>query len=184
MMNTKTKNKILGILTAIIASIIPAVLFGKYIEAIFFLVCHTIIRPQYEMEYHHIIPAMCRTITCAVFFFGVSFVLPLSISLMSAIPINYFIGWIGCTKAERDYFERKCIEYQDKFCDEKQELLRKCRLAKLSERDTILAKMYLYEKKTPKDIWYWLCEQKKYDTLEWDSLYVILYRIAKKIEKI
>ena len=183
-MKSKTKNIILGILTAIIVSAIPAIIFGKWVEAIIFVLCHTFIRPQFEKEYHHILPSICRTITAIVFFFGISFVLPIEISLMSAIPICYFIGWVGCNKAQRDYYERKFYELQEKFCNNEQELLRKCRLAKLSERDTILAQMYLVEKKTPKDIWLWLCEQKYYEKLEWDSIYVILYRITKKVEKI
>lgn len=183
-MKSKTRNIILGIITAIIASLIPAIIFGKWKEAIVFIISHTFIRPQFEREYHHIMPSMCRTITAVVFFFGITFVLPFEISFISAIPICYFIGWIGCNKAQRDYYERKFYELQEKFCNSEQELKRKCRLAKLSERDTILAKMYLYEKKTPKDIWYWLCSQNYYDKLEWDSLYVILNRIANKINKI
>ena len=183
-MTTKLKNKILSLLTVIIASFIPAILLDKYLEAIFFLICHCLIRPQFNEQYHNIIPKICRNITGCVCFFGITFVLPLSISLMSAIPINYFIGWIGCTKAERDYYKRKCNEYKEKYCNDKEELLRKCRLAKLSERDTLLAQMYFYENKTPKDIWYWLCQQKYYDTLEWDSLYVVLCRIGKKLDKI
>jgi hypothetical protein len=102
-MNTKTKNLILTLIVVLIASLIPAIIFGKWLEAIIFLLCHTLIRPQYDLQYHNIIPIICRTITGCVVFFGISFVLPLSMSLLSAIPINYFIGWIGkiCAKNNR-----------------------------------------------------------------------------------
>lgn len=114
-MTTKTKNTILGYLTLIIASAIPAIIFGKWLEAIIFVVCHTLIRPQFPKQYHHIIPSMCRTITACVFFFGVSFTLPLEISLLSAIPINYFISWIGFTKAQLNKMEVMYEKLQDKL---------------------------------------------------------------------
>lgn len=57
-----------------------------------------------------------------------------------------------------------------------------CRNAKLGERDTKLAFMRFYENKSPKEIWLWLCDQKHYDQIEWDSLYVTLNRIAKKLK--
>lgn len=120
-MTTKTKNAVLGYLTLIIASLIPAIIFGKWLEAIIFVVCHTLIRPQFPKQYHHIIPAMCRTITSCVFFFGVSFTLPLEMSLLSAIPINYFISWIGFTKAKLDKLEvlyEKLQNRLDKVIDE------------------------------------------------------------------
>ena len=99
------KNTILLFLVVIIASLIPALIFGKWIEAIIFILCHTLIRPQFLKQYHHIIPAMCRTISAVVVFFGISFILPLEWSLFSAIPINYFISWVGCVKRERDDLE-------------------------------------------------------------------------------
>lgn len=181
-MKTKTKNKFLAVATSVIAIFIPAFIFNKYIEGIIFFFCHWFIREQFPKQYHHILPAMCRLITSIVFFFGVSFVLPFGISLFSAIPINYFIGWVGYTKKQADYYELKCKRLQEKFCNEKELLLYKCRKAKLSQRDTEIAILYLYDKKTPKEIWIWLCESKIYDPIEWDSVYIILNRINKKLK--
>lgn len=183
-MNTKIKNEILGILTAITASLIPALIFNKWIEAVVFVVCHTLVRPQFPRQYHHIIPAMCRLITALVFFFGISFVLPLSWSLASAIPINYFISWVGFEKASADYYQRKCEELQSQLHDTKGELIHRCRLAELSKRDTEIAVKYYYEKMTPKDIWLWLCDSKIYDDVEWTTVYQILWRIGNKIKNI
>lgn len=183
-MNTKTKNEILSVLTVIVASSIPALIFNKWIEAAVFIMCHTLVRPQFPRQYHHVIPAMCRLITALVLFFGVSFVLPFGLSLFSAVPINYIISWIGFEKAQLDYYTRKCAELQERFCNEKEELLRKCRLANLSKRDTEIAVMYYYDKMTPKEIWLWLCESKEYDEVEWDTVYQLLWRIGKKIKNI
>jgi hypothetical protein len=127
---------------------------------------------------------MCRLITSVVFFFGVSFVLPFGLSLFSAIPINYFIGWVGFTKKQADDYELKYERLREKYCNEKEELLLKCRTAKLSQRDTEIAVLYFYEKKTPKEIWLWLCEHKVYAPIEWDSVYVVLNRIGKKIKSV
>ena len=115
-MKTKTKNKILAILVLIVASCIPALIFGKWLEAIIFNICHYLIRPQFPKEYHHIIHSICRTITSCVLFFGVSFTLPLEFSLLSAIPINYFISWVGFTKKNSDDFEVECEELKER-CD-------------------------------------------------------------------
>jgi hypothetical protein len=183
-MKTKTKNLILLFLVVIIASLIPALVFGKWIEAVIFILCHTLIRPQFRKQYHHVIPAICREISGVVAFFGISFVLPLGWSLFSAVPINYFIGWIGCIKRDRDDLEVKCMWLRDKMQQPETQLILKCRMAGLSERDTKIAKMYYIDRKRPKDIWYWICEHKEYDSIEWDSVHQLLWRIGKKINKI
>lgn len=189
-MNTKTKNLILSILVVIVASSVPAIIFGKYLEALTFLIAHTLIRPQFERQYHHIVPAICREITGVVFFFGIVMSLPISISLVSAIPINYLVGWIGDVTATRDFYEVQCNTMKariekllEKLKDPRQELLIKCRDAKLSARDTEIALMYYCDRKTPKDIWLWLCESREYEDIEWDSVYRLLWTIGKKLNK-
>lgn len=190
-MKTKTKNLILILLVAIIASLIPALLFGKWLEAIIFLIAHTLIRPQFPRQYHNIIPAICRTISAYVLFFGISFTLPLELSLFSAIPINYLISWVGFTKAEADYYEVQCRIEKDKVNtlllkleDPKDKLLRQCAKAKLSARDTEIAVKYYIERMTAKDIWLWLCTQKFYEPIEWDSVHQVLWRIGKKLNSV
>lgn len=182
-MKTKIKNFILAIITSVIAIFIPSLIFGKWVEGIVFFFCHWFIREQFEKQYHHIIPAMCRLITSIVFFFGVSFILPFGLSLFSAIPICYFISWIGYTKKQADYYELQCQRLKEKYCNEKEDLLVKCRDAKLSQRDTEIAIKYFYEHKTPKEIWLWLCNHKVYEPIEWDCIYVLINRIGKKIQK-
>lgn len=183
-MKTKTKNTILLFLVVIIASLIPALIFGKWIEAIIFILCHTLIRPQFLKQYHHIIPAICRSISSIVVFFGISFILPLEWSLLSAIPINYFISWVGFIKRDRDVLEVKCMWLRQKLEQPETKLLLKCRIAGLSDRDTKIAKMYYIDRKTPKDIWLWICEHKEYESVEWNTIYQTLWRIGKKINNV
>lgn len=183
-MKTKTKNLILAIITSVVAIFIPSLIFNKWIEGVAFFFCHWFIREQFSMQYHHIVPAMCRLITSIVFFFGVSFILPLGLSLFSAIPICYFISWVGYTKKQADYYQLQCERLKEMYCNEKEGLLVKCRQAKLSERDTEIAIKYFYEHKTPKEIWLWLCQHKVYEPIEWDCIYILINRIGKKIQNI
>lgn len=182
-MKAKTKNTILAIITSVVAIFIPSIIFNKWIEGVVFFFCHWFIREQYPMQYHHIVPAMCRLITSIVFFFGTTFMLPMPLSVVSGIPICYFISWVGYTKKLADHYEYQYEKLKDKYCNEKEDLLRRCRLAKLSARDTEIAVMYFYERKTPKEVWLWLCQHKTYSPLEWDSLYVQINRIGNKINK-
>lgn len=113
-MNTKTKNLILTLIVIIVASLIPAIIFGKWLEAIIFICCHILIRPQFDLQYHNIVPIICRTISGLVAFFGILFVLPFAISLLSAISINYFIAWLGMIKAKNDKLELKIARLKEK----------------------------------------------------------------------
>ena len=62
-------------------------------------------------------------------------------------------------------------------------MIEECRKVKLSKRDTEIAVKYFVEHQTPKEIWTWLCQNKEYDTIEWDSVYNLLWRIGRKINK-
>lgn len=181
-MKIKFKNIVMAVLSSVTAIFLPALLFNKWIEAVVFFVCHWLIREQFPKQYHHIVLATCRLITSAVFFFGVSFVLPKELSLFSAIPICYLISWVGFTKKQADDYEVQCNRLREKYCNEKGNLLVKCRKANLSQRDTDIAVLYFYEHKTPKEIWLWLCKHKLYEPIEWDSVYVTLNRIGKKLK--
>lgn len=154
-MKTKTKNSILAIITSIVAIFIPSLIFGKWIEGIVFFFFHWFIREQFPKQYHHIIPAMCRLITSVVFFFGVSFCLPLALSLFSAIPICYFISWIGFTKKQADDFEVKYLrlkrelekksEFNIETCT-KEQLIARCNELHFSNDKTELAIEFFIKK--------------------------------------
>ena len=128
-MSKKTKNLILAILVTIVTIYLPAFILNKWIEASIFLLCHSLIRPQFKKQYHHILHSMCRLITCCVFFFGVSFVLPFELSLISAIPINYLIGWVGFSKKQADEFEIKYLRLKEKLEERKSFSTDMCRFS-------------------------------------------------------
>lgn len=147
-MKRKTKNLILAIAVSVVAIFIPSWLTGKWFEGVVFFICHWLIREQFSQQYHHIIPSMCRLITSVTFFFGVSFILPFTLSLISAIPINYFIGWIGFTKSQADYYEYRYEKMKSKLeknkdfstdnCTE-EELISRCKELHMKKEDTTIA---------------------------------------------
>lgn len=147
-MKAKIKNLILAIAVSVVAIFLPAWILNKWFEGVFFFICHWLIREQFPKQYHHIIPSMCRLITSVIFFFGVSFILPFALSLFSAIPINYFIGWVGFTKKQADSYQtkyerlkaklEKSAEFDLDNCT-REELISRCTELKFSEEDTELA---------------------------------------------
>ena len=158
-MRAKIKNIILAIVVTAIAIILPAWLLNKWVEGIIFFVCHWLIREQFKEQYHHIIPAVCRVITGAVFFFGICFVCPITVSLISAIPINYLIGWVGFTKKQADTYEvkynalREQLEADSKFNIETcttEELIERCRELKFTEENIDFAIEFFIKKTSRK----------------------------------
>jgi hypothetical protein len=154
-MKTKTKNLILAIITSVVAIFIPSAIFNKWIEGVVFFFGHWLIREQFPKQYHHIIPSMCRLITATIFFFGASFILPLGWSLFSVVPINYFIGWVGFTKKQADYYELKYTRLKQKLEQNKEfntdtctedELIARCKELRLNEENTNLAIEFFIKK--------------------------------------
>jgi hypothetical protein len=184
-MHIRTKNKILAVATSVAAIFVPALLLGKVSEGVVFFFCHWLIREQFPKQYHHIIPSMCRLITSVVFFFGVSFVLPFSLSIFSAIPINYFIAWVGYTKKQCDDYEYKYeqlkaqIEKDHKFSVDnctKEQLLARCRELGMSKENTDLAVELFVDKVSRKEL-----AQKHFITE--DGIKVKKRRMKEKLNK-
>ena len=80
---------------------ICAWVFNKYAEAIMFCVSHTIIRAIFKKQYHCGKTAICLFLTFTIAFFGIMYTLPVEVSLLSAIPICWFISWVGFIAQDR-----------------------------------------------------------------------------------
>ena len=82
-------------------------LFDKWILAPMVYISDIVVRLQFEKQYHcthskHAIAvALCMWLTCTVIFFTVAVALPLSISLLSCLPVSYFSAWIGYIAQDR-----------------------------------------------------------------------------------
>lgn len=80
---------------------ICAWVFNKYTEAIMFCVSHTIIRAIFNKQYLCGKTAICLFLTFTIAFFGIMYTLPVEVSLLSAIPICWFISWVGFIAQDR-----------------------------------------------------------------------------------
>ena len=147
-MKAKIKNLLLAIIVSVVAIFIPSFLLNKWVEGIFFFICHWLIRYQFPKQYHHVVPSMGRLITSIVFFFGVSFIFPFGLSLLSAIPITYFISWVGFTKKQADYYETKYLrlkeelESKETFCVDdctEEQLRKRCKELNFTPENTEIA---------------------------------------------
>ena len=76
-------------------------LFDKIIVSVIFSIAHTFIRFKFEKQYHSKSISICMFITLTVAFFGISYCLPLNSSMLSAVPICYFISWVGYITQDR-----------------------------------------------------------------------------------
>lgn len=140
----KLKNAIMAVLVSGAAIIIPAYLFDKWVEAIFFFFCHWLIREQFQYQYHCSTHAKCRFVTIIVFVVGMVLIVPIRFSLFSAIYLCYFIGYIGYMKKKLDKTEAKIDRLTapkpfDCLTCTQTELLKRCEEVHLSEDNTKLA---------------------------------------------
>ena len=82
-------------------------LLDKIIEAILFAVSHTLIRPTLDKQFHCVQTArqkinyLCLSVTCVIIIFGVYVVLPISVSLVSAVPLAILVSYIGYVMQDR-----------------------------------------------------------------------------------
>lgn len=70
-------------------------LFDKWWQAIMFAVSHSIIRPQFDKQYHCGTTCQCLIVTLSILLFAIYFILPLELSLLSTLPITYLVCWVG-----------------------------------------------------------------------------------------
>ena len=80
-----------------------------------------------------------------------------------------------------DEMSKQIAELLAKETNPKDELLQLCAQNCISERDTKVAVMYYIDRKKPKEIWHWLCDNNQ--QMEYDSVYILLNRLNKKLKK-
>lgn len=166
-------------------------IFDKWLEALFFLISFFTLRYKFPTTFHANKILHCMIITNCMFAISIVLCPSIYMYVFGSLLFDYLDAFLLWYVQSREDFKRQkeCAEW---FCreliaqiTEKQnpyeELLERCRNAKLSERDTEIAIRYFYKRQTPKEIWLWLCESKDYETIEWDSVYRLLIRIGNKL---
>lgn len=105
-------------------------LFNKWIEGIMFCIAHICIRNTFDKKFHFNKLAYCITLTMAIVWFAIPITLPLSLSLLSSIPIAFLVCFFGFLAQDRlDLYKRnKALKEQvDKVNNQINELLAKIR---------------------------------------------------------
>ena len=130
-------------------------IFYKPIEACMFAVAHTVIRPAFKKQFHCATTRICLALTTTIAFFGIVAILPFNISLLSSIPLAFFISWVGYIAQDRidlALIVRKMqntIEQEEEFSVEnctEETLVARCKTLGFSEENTWLAVEFFVKK--------------------------------------
>lgn len=167
-------------------------IFNKWIEAILFLTAFFSLRYKFPTTFHSKSIVYCMIITNSMFMLSIVLCPYTNAYVFGALVFAYldtFILWfiqskeiLKQDKECAEWFARELIFQLGQYQNPKDELLLKCKKANLSKRDTEIAVKYYIEKMSPKDIWIWLSKSNEYETIEWDSVHQLLWRIGKKIK--
>lgn len=169
-----------------------AFIFDKWLEALCFVVSFFALRYKFPTTFHAKKILHCMAITNATFALSIVFCPSIYMYVFGGLLFAYldcFLLWyiqsredIKQDKECAEWFVRELTFQLKQYQNPHEQLLEKCCLAKLSKRDTEIAIKYYEEHNTPKEIWLWLCERKEYETIEWDSVHQLLWRIGRKIK--
>lgn len=162
--------------TIVVAFVVfMAWLLDKPTEAILFIISHIIIRARFDKQYHCGKTAICIVTTLTIACFGILSALPLSLSLLSTVPICFFVSWVGYIAQDR----LDLMTYRKLFT-KKEELIEKCSKLNYNPLKTEIAIKFFINKEKPKDVWLWLCETQE-NPMEWDSVKNLKYKMKKDL---
>lgn len=156
-------------------------IFDRYIVSAMFCISHVIIRKNFDKQYHCGTTAVCLVTTLSIAFFGIMSCFPLSVSLLSVIPVCFCISWVGYLAQDRI----DLVAYNKKLKEqttqtEMDKFIAKCKALNYNQLKTQIAIKFFIEKQTPKDVWYWLQETQE-NPVEWDSVRKMKYRMKKDL---
>lgn len=170
-----------------------AFILNKWIEAVIYLVSYFSLRYKFPTTFHAESILYCMLITNGLFITSIILCPDANTYIFGGVIFAFLttalLWFIQCVKNLIE--DKECAETLVKDLNEKliklenpqETFIDRCRKAKLSQRDTEIAVKYYIEKLTAKEIWLWLCKTTEYDSIEWDSVYQLLWRIGKKLNK-
>ena len=160
------KEQLWQLLTVVAFVSLCAWIFDKPFEAIMFCVSHIVIRQNFEKQYHCKTTGLCLITTLTIAFFGIASILPVAISLLSTIPICWFISWVGYIAQDRvdlllvnkklKLELEKDTQFSTDNCTE-ETLIARCKELRLSEENTLLAIEFFIKKTKQSEIADKLC---------------------------
>jgi hypothetical protein len=90
-------------------------IFDKWIEGVMFCIAHTVVRTLFDKQFHFNKTACCITLTLGVAWFGITSTFPLTISLLSSIPVSLIVSWLGFFVQDRVDYIGLCEKLQNKL---------------------------------------------------------------------
>lgn len=137
-----------------------AYLFNKPLEALMFCAAHWQIRTQCDKQFHCKNTFNCLAMTFTVISLATLTVLPLSISLLSAVPLAYFVVYFGYllqSKIDQQTTIKQLKEYIDEllaqinspkdiYAMDEDELYAHCRAKGLDDVDCKIAEMIVIQR--------------------------------------
>lgn len=169
------KEQLWQLLLVVAIILFCAWIFEKYFEAICFCIAHIVIRRNFELQYHSKSTSICLLITTFVIFFGLILCIPISLSLLSSIPIAFLICVIGYLVQYKIEKEKPKV-FNVNSCTET-ELINRCRELNFSEENTKLAILFFIKKLKHREIASMYC-------IEEDSVTKAKYRMKKLLNKV
>lgn len=162
-------------------------------ECLVFYIPFWFIRICFSKTYHSDSWKHCKLYTRLMLCAGVflMWILPINYSLFNCLLVAFscclILYWIAIETDEKKRLMREneklfnqIEDYLNKEISPKDKLLQLCYERGISDRDTKIAIMYYIEHKKPKQILQWLCDNK--ENISYDSLYVLLNRLNKKLK--
>lgn len=140
-----------------------AFIFNKPIEAVLFSIAHCTIRNYCEKQFHCMHTFNCLAMTFTVISFAVLTVLPTTVSLLSSIPLAFFVVYLGYliqskidSAIEMQQLNELVIAlttHKDIYTMNKQELYDYCRSRGLDDVECKIAEFVVIDRLKGKELY-------------------------------
>lgn len=160
------KYQAISYLLALTSIVLVSWLFDRWIQGFQFCIAHTTIRNAFDKQFHFNTTAYCISLTLVVIWFSIPSTLPLTISLLSGIPIAFLISIVGfivqdridlitATRKLNKYINELLgnIKHKDIYAMTDDELYEHCRACGLSEEDCRIAHFIVIDRLKGKELY-------------------------------
>lgn len=140
--------------------------FDRWIEGTMFCIAHVAIRSAFDKQFHFNVMAYCLSLTLAIIWFAIPMTLPITVSLLSSIPIAFLICFVGYLAQDRLDLQKEIwrlnkhvdellnkIMHKSIFAMNEEELYEHCRSRGLSDADCKIAYFVIIERLKGKELY-------------------------------
>ena len=154
-------------------------IFNRWIEGAMLIIAHLIIRRVFDKQFHFSKTAYCIMLTLGIVWFAIPITLPVTASLLSAIPIAFIICFFGYIAQDRVdlLLEKKARTMLTLNSITKDQVIEICNQLGYNKDKQDIAVMFFVEKLSNKQVWEILCNTQR--NVEWDTVKKYRYRMKK-----